>query len=375
MTDINIRMPDGRQYDVVVGHNILSSLGARCRALGLGDRCALIADQALMAPTAEGPGLAGTAADSLAQAGFDVLTIPYAAGEGGKNLQSVEALVGHMLEAGHDRGCWVVALGGGVVGDLAGFVAASFLRGVDVVQVPTTVLAQVDASIGGKTAVNHALGKNLIGAFHPPRLVLTDTASLHSLPRPEVVSGLAEVIKHGIIRDVELFEFLEDRLEDVADMKLEADELDWLIARNAQIKADVVSADEREGGLRAILNYGHTIGHAIEAATQYKRYRHGEAVLLGMLAAADLSARRGLWDNAAEHERHDALVQRLGVPAGLGAVDAASIAERTKADKKRMSGRHRFILARRIGTVDIVDGVDDAQVRETVDALQARWGS
>jgi 3-dehydroquinate synthase len=368
MNPISISLPGGGSYEVVVGHDILQSLGERCRTLGLGDRCALIVDQALTHTLAE------TAAGGLRQAGFEVLVVPYAAGEGGKNLASVEMLVGHMLEAGFDRGTWVAALGGGVVGDLAGFVAASFLRGVDVVQIPTTVLAQVDASIGGKTAVNHSLGKNLIGAFHPPRLVLTDTGALRSLPRAEVASGLAEVIKHGIIRDAELFAFLEDRIEDVVDMELSADELDWLIARNAQIKAAVVSADERESGLRAILNYGHTIGHAIEAATSYKRYRHGEAVLLGMIAAGDLAARRGLWTSAAAHARHDALIERLGVPAGVGDIDAGTITERTKADKKRVDGQHRFVLASQIGAVEVVEGIDDAQVRDAVVALQARCG-
>ena len=368
MNAIGVALPHGAHYDVVVGHDILGSLGQRCRALGLGDCCALIADAALLDT------LARTAADSLRQADFEVLTIPYAAGEEGKNLASVETLVGHMLNAGYDRGAWVAALGGGVVGDLGGFVAASFLRGVDVVQVPTTVLAQVDASIGGKTAVNHFLGKNLIGAFHPPRLVLTDTGALRSLPRAEIASGLAEVVKHGIIRDAELFAFLEERMDKIIDLTVDADELDWLISRNAQIKADVVSADEREGGLRAILNYGHTIGHAIEAATAYKRYRHGEAVLLGMIAAGDLAAERGLWASAAEHQRHDALIERLGVPAGIGDVDAATIAQRTKADKKRVGGQHRFILASQIGAVDVVDGIDDVQVRAAVDALQARCG-
>ena len=364
MTFIRVHMPVGRRYDVVVGHGILGELGARCRDLGLGGRCALVADAAL-ADT-----LAGRAADSLEAAGFDVLRLSYAEGEGGKNLGSVEALVGQMLEAGFDRGAWVAALGGGVVGDLAGFVAASFLRGIDVVQVPTTIVAQVDASMGGKTAVNHRLGKNLIGAFHQPRLVLTDTDALRTLPRAEAVAGLAEVVKHGIIRDEELFAFLEARIDDVVDMRVTADELDWLIARNAQIKADVVTADEREGGLRAILNYGHTVGHAIEAATGYTRYRHGEAVLLGMLAAGDLAERLGMWE-AGARQRHDARVTRLGVPAGASTIDAERIVARTKADKKRRDGQHRFILARRIGSVEIVDGVEDAQVRAAVEALQA----
>lgn len=364
--DIGIDLPDGRRYEVCVGHGILGGLGERCRALGLKERCALIVDQALR----ESHGV--TVADSLRGAGFDVLELSYEGGESAKNLASVERLIGAMLEAGFDRGAWVTALGGGVVGDLGGFVAATFLRGIDVVQVPTTIVSQVDASIGGKTAVNHALGKNLIGAFHQPRLVWTDTDSLRTLPRAEVVAGLAEVIKHGVIRDPALFASLEESIDAVADMQVEARHLDELIAANAGIKAAVVSADEKEGGLRAILNYGHTIGHAIEAATQYRTYRHGEAVLLGMIAAGELAERRGLWSSADERQRHDRLVERLGLPAGVGAVDPALIVERTKADKKRVDGRHRFILARRIGEVEIVDGVSDDEVRATVEALQAR---
>ena len=367
MTAVSVRLEDGRHYEVVVGHGVLPELGDRCQALGLGRRCALIGDAALT------DSLVDTAVRSLRAAGFDVLVLPYGAGEEGKSLASVEGLVGHMLEAELDRGAWVTAIGGGVVGDLAGFVAASYLRGVPVVQVPTTIVAQVDASMGGKTAVNHGLGKNLIGAFHQPRLVLTDTDALRTLPRAEIVAGMAEVVKHGIIRDPELFAFLERELTAVVEMQIGADDLDWLIRRNAQIKADVVSADEREGGLRAILNYGHTVGHAIEAATAYAHYRHGEAVLLGMVAAAQIAAELDLWESDATRERHDALLDRLGVPAGVAAVDAAQIVDRTRADKKRVDGRNRFVLARGIGRVEVVDGVEDAVVRDAVDYLQRTY--
>jgi 3-dehydroquinate synthase len=361
---ISVSLPDGRTSPVAVGHQSLDGLGARCRELELGRHCALIGDEALL------DSFVGQVETSLQAAGFEVLVLPYGAGEQGKNLTSVEELVGGMLGAELDRGAWVAAVGGGVVGDLAGFVAASYLRGVDVVQVPTTIVSQVDASIGGKTAVNHRLGKNLIGAFHQPRLVWADTDCLRTLPRAEIVAGMAEVVKHGIIRDPELFAFLEERLTDVVEMRIDADELDWLIARNAQIKADVVSADEREGGLRAILNYGHTVGHAIEAATAYRRYRHGEAVLLGMAAAGEIAARLRMWDSSAARSRHDALVERLGLPPGIADVDAGHIVERTRADKKRIDAKSRFILARDIGRVEVVEGVDDAIVRDAVDYLQ-----
>ena len=366
MKEITVRRPGGRDYDIVVGHGALGALGERCRSLELGTSCALIGDAALAGTFVEG------ARRSLCDAGFEVLVLSYAGGEAGKNLASVEELASGMSGAGLDRGAWVAAVGGGVVGDLAGFVAASYLRGVDVVQVPTTIVSQVDASIGGKTAVNLRSGKNLVGAFHQPRLVLADTQSLRSLPRAEAVAGLAEVVKHGVIRDEDLFSFLEEHLEKVVEMRIGGAALDDLIARNARIKAEVVAADEREGGLRAILNYGHTLGHAIESASGY-RFRHGEAVLLGMAAAAEIAARLGLWESAGARARHDALVERLGVPSGVGGIDAGRIFERTRTDKKRAAGRNRFVLARAIGRVEVVDGVDDAIVREAVSFLQHRY--
>ena len=362
MQRIDLDIP-GAAYPIFVGHDILGELGPRCRDLALGRQVALVSDEVVAARYLQ------PAAASLRAAGFEVLEIVYAGGEGAKTLRGAEGIFTPMIEAEFDRGAWIAALGGGVVGDMAGFVAATYLRGVPYVQVPTTILAQVDSSIGGKTGVNHALGKNLIGAFHQPRLVLIDTAVLRSLPRREVVVGMAEVVKHALIRDAALFAFLEEHLEEVVDMTLAPETLDWLIGRNVEIKAEVVAADEKEQGLRAILNYGHTIGQAIEAATDYGRYRHGEAVILGLIAAGEIACREGFWPEA-ERQRQDALLERLGVPGGLAAVDTERILARTKADKKRADGRLRFVLGRRIGEVEVVEGITDATVRAAIEYAQ-----
>ena len=357
---------DGVTYPICVGHGILGDLGGQCRDLGLGRQVAVVTDEVVAERYLE------PAAESLRAAGFQVLEVVYAGGEGAKNLQGVEGIIAQMIEAEFDRGAWVAALGGGVVGDMTGFAAATYLRGIPYVQVPTTIVSQVDSSIGGKTGVNHALGKNLIGAFYQPRLVLVDTNALRSLPQREVVAGMAEVIKHALIRDEELFTFLEDRLEEIVSMELDAETLDWLIARNVGIKAAVVTADEKEGGLRAILNYGHTIGHAIEAATDYGRYKHGEAVILGLIGAGEIARREGLWPEE-ERRRQDALLERLGVPGGLAEVGVERILERTKADKKRVDGRSRLILGRRVGEVEIVEGVEDEVVRSGIEYVQQRY--
>jgi len=332
----------------------------------LGRQVALVSDETVAAHYLQ------PAAESLRAAGFQVLEVVYAGGEEAKNLEGAEPVFARMIGAEFDRGAWIAALGGGVVGDMAGFVAATYLRGIPYVQVPTTIVAQVDSSIGGKTGVNHALGKNLIGAFHQPRLVLVDTDALRSLPGREVVAGMAEVVKHALIRDVELFAFLEDRLEEIVTMELDVETLDWLIARNVGIKAAVVSADEKEGGLRAILNYGHTIGHAIEAATDYGRYKHGEAVILGLIGAGEIARREGLWIEE-ERRRQDALLERLGVPGGLAEVGVERILERTKADKKRVNGRSRLVLGKRVGEVEIMEGVEDETVRSGIEYVQQRY--
>ena len=363
MRTVELALEDGRSYPIHVGHGILGDLGGYCADLGLGRRVAAVADGAVI------DGCLRPAVESLRRAGFDTVEVRYDGGEAGKNLASLEEVLGQLIAAELDRGAWILAVGGGVVGDLAGFAAATYLRGIDFVQVPTTIVSQVDASVGGKTAVNHRLGKNMIGAFHQPRLVLIDTDSLHTLPRRERVGGMGEVVKHAVIGDPELFTFLEEHLEAIVDLEIAADQLDWLIARNVEIKAEVVAGDEREGGLRAILNYGHTIGHAVEAATEYAVYSHGQAVALGMLAAGHIAAERGLWP-AADRQRQDDLLRRLGVAGGLARVPAERIVERTRADKKRSDGQLRFVLPRRLGEVMVVDDVDEAAVRDAVAYLQ-----
>ena len=355
-----------RGYEVVVGSGILAETGPRCRELGLGNRVAVIADSSLAESWVP------TLCKSLRDAGFQVMETLFPGGDSGKNLQAAEEIFGQLIEARMDRGCWITALGGGVVGDLAGFVAATFLRGVDFVQVPTTIVAQVDASIGGKTAVNHALGKNTIGAFHQPRLVLADTDTLRTLPVSERLAGMSEVVKHAVIADPELFEFLERNIEKVVDLEIDPEKLVWLIARNAAIKASVVSGDEKESGRRAILNYGHTVGHAIEAATSYRKYSHGEAVILGMVAAGQIAVLLGTWSTD-EQRRQDALLERLGVPAGISQVSAADIVARTHADKKRRDGRLRFVLGRRIGEVNLAEDVAEGVVTAGVEYIQKAY--
>jgi 3-dehydroquinate synthase len=274
--------------------------------------------------------------------------------ESAKNLHSVEQLAGSLSRAGADRKALLVAVGGGVVGDVAGFVAASYLRGIALVHVPTTLVAQVDSSIGGKTGVNLAEGKNLVGAFYPPRLVLTDPELLRTLPDREFRGGLAEVIKHAIIADAPMFAMLEKDMDKV--LRRDPKTLDELISRNVQIKARVVSRDERESGLREILNFGHTFAHALESVTKYRRYQHGESVAWGMMAAAFLGHELGL-TRADEVSRIVALVRRMGPLPAWPSVSSASLLSAMRSDKKTRSGILRFVLSPRIGEARSYDTV------------------
>ena len=333
-----------RSYDILIGRELLGDLGRHCARLGLGRRCAIIADRAV-AP------LHGKAAErSLRHAGFETRLIAIPSGETAKSLRVAgacyDALAGHRLE----RQSFIVALGGGVTGDVAGFVAATYLRGIDFVQVPTTLLAQVDSSVGGKVGVNLKAGKNLVGAFHQPRLVLCDLATLRSLPAREFRAGLAEVIKYGIIHDAGFFRRLERDLPKLR--RREAKTLAEVVARCCAIKAEVVGQDEAEGGLRAILNFGHTVGHALEATAGYGKYLHGEAIAIGQVAAARLSAQvRGL--PPAEVERIITLFKRAGLPTTVKLSDAqwVRIEAAMKLDKKVAGGEIKFVLAERIGRV------------------------
>ena len=274
--------------------------------------------------------------------------------EATKNLRSVEEITRSLCRAGADRKSLVIAVGGGVVGDVAGFAAASFLRGVKLVHVPTTLVSQVDSSIGGKTGVNLPEGKNLVGAFYPPALVLTDPELLRTLSDREFRGGLAEVIKHAIIADADMFAMLEKNMEKV--LRRNRSALAALIPRNVQIKARVVSRDERESGLREILNYGHTFAHALESVTKYRRYQHGEAVAWGMIAAAFLGHELGL-TRADDVSRIVALIRRLGPLPAWPSVSPTTLLGAMRSDKKTRSGILRFVLSPRIGAARSYDAV------------------
>ncbi len=304
-------------------------------------------------------------AAALAAAGVACVRIVVPDGEDHKDWATLDTVFDALLEHRCDRQTAVVALGGGVVGDLAGFAAATYQRGVPFVQVPTTLLAQVDSSVGGKTAINHARGKNMVGAFHQPLVVLADTDTLATLPDRELRAGLAEVIKHGAIRDAALFAWLEANVEPLLGRDPEA--LAHVVKRSVEIKAEVVAADEREAGERALLNFGHTFGHAIEAGLGYGSWLHGEAVGAGMAMAADLSARLGLLDGASV-DRLRQVLERAGLPVAGPRLDADRYVELMAIDKKARGGRTPFILLERLGAAVIRSDVAPEAVRATLDA-------
>jgi 3-dehydroquinate synthase len=304
----------------------------------------------------------------LVAAGFEVTEVLLPEGEQAKTLDVIREVWDDLLEAGCDRTSTIVAVGGGAVGDLAGFAAATYMRGINFVQVPTTLLAQVDASIGGKTAIDHPRAKNLIGAFHQPRLVMIDPAALTTLSEREYRSGLAEVIKHGIVLDASYFADLERSLPALLDRDLVV--LERIVAGSCRIKAAVVERDEQEAELRHVLNYGHTIGHALEAATGFDRFTHGEAVALGMVAEARLAERLGIAASETT-ARQVALLGAVGLPVtGLGAAPAAII-DAMGRDKKARDGRVPFVLAPEIGSFRIVFDVPREAIHETLATLAA----
>jgi 3-dehydroquinate synthase len=306
--------------------------------------------------------------DALGQRQVDVYQLPD--GEAYKTLESFEAVTTFLLNARHNRSTCLIALGGGVVGDLCGFVAATFQRGVDFIQIPTTLLAQVDSSVGGKTAVNHLAGKNMIGAFYQPKAVLADTAVLTTLPDREYAAGLAEVIKYGVIDDVAFFDWLEANVP--ALLKRSSDALQQVILGSCASKAKVVNEDERESGRRAILNFGHTFGHAIEKLAGYGQWLHGEAVAIGMVMAAELSiAHTGFPSVDARRLRQ--LLEQLGLPVSLGQHDlkVEDMIEAMGMDKKVSDGRLKFVLARSLGDVIVSDDVGLDLLRELLNEQMA----
>lgn len=353
---------DNRTYTIVVDRKLLSTLGERCGNFGLAGRCAIITDRNVAKHYAK------NAIYALKKVGIDAVLIVIPAGEKAKSLGTVQkcydALAKHRLE----RKSFIIALGGGVVGDLAGFVAATYLRGIPFVQVPTTLLAQVDSSVGGKVGVNLPAGKNLVGAFYQPKHVLCDLATLDSLPEREFRAGLAEVIKYGIIYDAGLFAGLERDLAKI--LKRDSDALADIVARSCEIKAEVVGQDETETGLRAILNFGHTIGHGLEAISRYGKFLHGEAISIGQVAAAMLSSRMlGL---PLEHvDRIRALFKRAGLPVAvrLSKIQRRHLYDAMRLDKKVSAGEIKFVLARQIGKVEFGIKVPNAEIDSVLDAI------
>jgi len=303
---------------------------------------------------------------SLKAAGFEPEVIVMPDGEPSKRLATVEALSEKLAKLGADRKAVVVALGGGVVGDVAGLVASLYMRGVELVQIPTTVLAQVDASIGGKTGVNLVAGKNLVGTFHHPRVVLIDPTVLKTLPDREFRAGLYEALKCGVIGNVELFLRFEQNRARI--LKRDPAELEWLIGQSVKLKAEVVSADEHEGGLRRVLNLGHTIGHALEAETGYRKLLHGEAVAWGMIAATNIALSVGRADSVTAGRIADAVLSLGRLPEVN--VNTKKILGRLQSDKKTQNGIVHFVLPREIGKVEIASDVPESAVLAAVDELR-----
>lgn len=347
-----------RSYDIHIGPGLIDRAGAMMAPVMRGKRAFVVTDDQvapLYLPRLE---------KSLAAAGIQAEATVLPAGEHSKDFPHLEALLDAMLDARCERSTMVVALGGGVIGDLTGFAAAILQRGVDFVQVPTTLLAQVDSSVGGKTGINTRHGKNLVGAFHQPRLVLADTAALSSLPRRQVLAGYAEVVKYGCIDDPEFFSWLEANGPQV----IVGDEAArrHAVGVSCRAKARIVAADEREGGVRALLNLGHTFGHALEAETGFSdEILHGEAVAVGMVMAFRLSARLGLAP-AADAERLERHLAKVGLPTGLSRQrkwDAARLAHHMAGDKKVKDGKVTFVLARGIGQSFLTRDIPEEAVR------------
>ena len=304
----------------------------------------------------------------LSKLDYDVLILPD--GESTKSLDSLNQIITRLMEKKYSRTCTLIALGGGVIGDLTGFAAACYQRGIKFIQIPTTLLAQVDSSVGGKTAVNHPLGKNMIGAFHQPCAVFADTAVLATLPEREFSAGLAEVIKYGLIRDKEFYVWLENNIESL--MSRDDKSLVYAIERSCINKAEIVAQDERESGIRAILNLGHTFGHAIETALSYKEWLHGEAIGCGMLMAADLSMRLGLIEQG-QVDRIKTLLKRANLPTQIHKdVTLEQMLENMKVDKKSRDGVLYLILLNDIGEAVITPDYTDQALKETINNFLER---
>jgi len=347
-------------YGIRVGTGLLARIGLWMKERGFSSQAVIITDTTVEGLYAE------VLERGLANAGFDVTILEVPSGEEQKSLETAGRLYGDLTEAYAERTTPVLALGGGVIGDLAGFVAATYMRGVPLIQVPTTLLAQVDSSIGGKTAVDYGQLKNIIGVFYQPRMVVADIDTLKTLPEVELTNGMAEVIKSAAIRNRNLFNFLDINMKKA--LECHPAVLETIVLEAARIKAEIVEKDEKEEGLRGILNYGHTIGHAIEAVSDFQ-LKHGQAVAIGMAAAAKISSRMGILDES-EVVKLERIIEKAGLPTEMPGIDKEAVMQVMQHDKKVLQGRVRFVMLKSVGNAYISDEVDSSLVEEVL----VGWG-
>ena len=347
-----------RSYEILVGNGLIAEAGWLIREQGIKGRVMVVTN-----PTVAGWYLEPLV-NSLEAAGYQLAPTMIPDGESYKSLEQANQLYDRLAELEYDRKSVLIALGGGVIGDLTGFVAATYMRGIQFVQIPTTLLAQVDSSVGGKVAVNHPKGKNLIGAFYQPKLVISDVGSLKTLPERELSSGMAEVIKHGIIADENYYQLIQGDLKSIREVN--TDILTWVVMGSCKIKAEVVRQDETETGLRAILNFGHTIGHACESLTHYEHYKHGEAVALGMLAAVKIAGRLQLLEEQGLEHSLTRLLQELNLPLTISGLSVDEVIQRLYLDKKVEYGKLRWIMPQRTGKVFITGEIPQQVVAEVL---------
>ena len=360
---INVAL-ERNPYDIVIGDGVLGTVGEELHRLGAkpGKKILVVSNADVAGPYGE------ACLNSLKEKGFNVELLVIEAGEEQKHLRTVSQIHDAAFAFKLERSSMLLALGGEVVGDMTGFAAATWLRGVGVVQIPTTLLAMVDASIGGKTGVNHPGGKNLIGAFHQPHLVLIDPTTLDTLPIREFRAGMAEVIKYGILGDTDLFLELESCKDPSSPNGLGRTTLESILQRSAAAKASIVAADEREGGLRAVLNYGHTFGHVVEALCGYGTWLHGEAVALGMVAVGELAVQRGNWSRG-DAERQKQLIAKAGLPTTWPELNLEAVLHTLQGDKKVRDGQLRFVIPTGIGSVEIQNDISRDEITHCLEHL------
>ena len=351
-------------YEIVIGKNSIECIGNELTKIGFkkGLKILVVSNKEVSDHYGD------CVLKSLITSNYNPKLLILKAGEEQKNQSSIDLIHDAAYEARLERGSLMIALGGGVIGDMTGFAAATWLRGIHVVQIPTTLLSMVDASIGGKTGINHPKGKNLIGAFHQPKLVLIDPQTLVTLPEREFKAGMAEIIKYGVISDLDLFELLEsqDNISNIS--TIEEKLLIEIIQRSAKSKAKIVIQDEKESGLRAYLNYGHTFGHAIENLCGYGKWLHGEAVAMGMVAVGQLALQRGLWKET-EAKRQKRLIEKAGLPSKWPELELEKVLRSLQGDKKVKDGKVSFVMPLKIGDVKIFNNISNQEINECLRKL------